>query len=180
MVYNKQPYKAPFSSRRTEILTNFMVPELVPLLQDLLNQNLSVRLKVTGQSMRPFLLGGEVVVLRNVKSETLRIGDLILFVDNNNYPIMHRIVCRRTKRKTILQLQTKGDGLQKIDTPIYIDQVLGKIEKINFPQRGKQIGYEAELNLNHPWERTQATVRAYRSICGHYFYRLRQVLKFFY
>jgi len=92
----------------------------------ILQQELDLRVKVTGRSMRPFINDGEVVTLRKVSPESLQCGAIIYYTTDNGTSMMHRIISIRLQPDNRLLLTTKGDALLQKDEPINEDQVLGK------------------------------------------------------
>lgn len=105
------------------------VGEVTGLFGDILSRGISLRVRVTGRSMRPFLRGGETLVIRRVDAASLRRGDLILFRNGSGEPVMHRIVRRRGAFGSVV-FQTKGDAALSLDEPVREDEVLGKVCRI--------------------------------------------------
>ena len=108
------------------------------LFADILQQELDLKIKVTGRSMRPFINDGEVVTLRKVSPESLQCGDIIYFTTDNGAQMMHRIISKTLLAGNKLLLTTKGDALLQKDKPISANQILGKafyVEK-NLPLIG--------------------------------------------
>jgi signal peptidase I len=108
------------------------------LFADILQQELDLKIKVTGRSMRPFINNGDIVILRKVFPESLQYGDIIYYTSTNGSQIMHRIVAKTLLSDNSLLLTTKGDALLQKDMPISADQILGKafyVEK-NLPLLG--------------------------------------------
>lgn len=127
--------------------------ELISLFEDILNRGLSLRTQVTGVSMTPFLRGGEILTITKVRPSSLRIGDLIFFIDSRGFPVLHRIV-RKEHKKDIPVFQTKGDSLLSMDDPVSAHNVLGKvtgIEEILPGGRARHIDMESLLqkSINH-------------------------------
>ena len=79
------------------------------LFADILHQDLDLRVKVTGNSMRPFIKSGEVVTLRKVSPESLKCGDIIYFTSSNGPSVMHRIVSKARQPGNKISFTTKGD-----------------------------------------------------------------------
>ena len=103
------------------------------LFADILDQELDLRIKVTGRSMRPFINNGDMVTLRKVSPESLRCGDIIYFTNANDSQVMHRIVSITILLDRRFLFMTKGDASLQKDEPINEDQVQGKafyVEKI--------------------------------------------------
>lgn len=76
--------------------------------------------------MKPFLHGGETVVMRRVSGSSLVRGDLVFYKDWNGITTLHRII-RKYEDKGVPMIQTKGDALISLDEPISADQILGKV-----------------------------------------------------
>jgi signal peptidase I len=104
-------------------------PGALALLQDLLAGKVMAQFTVTGQSMRPFLVGGESVLLRRVALGEIRRGDLLLFrqgEQGGGRLLLHRVVSIRRRGQPAL-IQTQGDALWAPDEPVGGDQVLGRV-----------------------------------------------------
>ncbi len=99
------------------------------LIRALLQQGVTVRMKVSGVSMLPFLRGGDLVEISPLHEKKLKKGDIILFCDQQGNPLVHRLHRRRYSSK-ILYLQTKGDACAGYDPPVPINQVVGRIQRI--------------------------------------------------
>jgi signal peptidase I len=147
-------------------------PQVVTILRDLLDNNVSVRIRVTGQSMQPFLLGGVVVLIKPASPNILRRGDIILYTDTENQPIMHRIVRMRYSKKGTQQFQTKGDANVILDQLINSQQILGRVESIHIQQSQNPDAYNC-YELNHPWQRIKANFIVWRGLARYYLHRLR-------
>jgi signal peptidase I len=101
--------------------------EVTALFEEILNDHFLLRVKVTGRSMRPFLKGGETLVIRKVKSSSLKKGDLILFKNAYDVLVIHRIVRKRMDSADLCCFETKGDALMSFDQPVSGKDVLGKV-----------------------------------------------------
>ncbi|MCI5224043.1 MAG: hypothetical protein D3924_15575, partial [Candidatus Electrothrix sp. AR4] len=65
------------------------------LVRFLLLQGLSVRIKVSGESMRPLLTGGEIVEILPFQAERVRVGEIFFLCVQQDAPLMHRLIRRR-------------------------------------------------------------------------------------
>jgi signal peptidase I len=117
-------------------------PELARLFEDILNRGLSLRIKVTGRSMMPFLTGGEILTIKKVSSASLKKGDLLFFKNSDGLPVLHRIV-RKKRVENVFIFQTKGDALSEFDEPVPDSCVLGKACKIE----NTCVEYIRQINL---------------------------------
>lgn len=112
------------------LFTEATQADLVRLFDDILQTGSSLRMKVTGRSMAPFLKAGEVVTVRRVPVPSLRRGDLILFRTADNQLILHRIIRKKRSRNASCIFLTKGDAAVSADNPISDNLILGKVTKI--------------------------------------------------
>ncbi len=103
------------------------LPCCVGLFEDILGRGASLRVRVTGRSMNPFLHGGEIVTIRKVPRNSLKRGDLIFFRNHEGRPVVHRIVRRGENDTEGITFQTKGDALVIPDEPVRDREILGKV-----------------------------------------------------
>ena len=96
------------------------------LFADILQQDLDLKVKVTGRSMRPFINNGDLVTLRKISPELLKRGDIIYYTSINGSPVLHRIISKTVLPGNIITFRTKGDALLQNDAPIRQEQILGK------------------------------------------------------
>lgn len=100
-------------------------PDLLPpLLQELEAQGIPAELPVRGASMRPTLLDGDRIRLIPARAQGLRLGDIVVWMDQTG-PIIHRCVgWWRTRQGW--RVLTKGDGVHRLDRPVHPDCVVGR------------------------------------------------------
>jgi len=103
--------------------------EKAAFFRDILDRALSLRVRVTGYSMAPFLNGGEILTIRKVCTTSLRKGDLIFCVTRDSSMLLHRIVGKRVMDGALV-FQTKGDALYCIDEPVHERDILGRVCRI--------------------------------------------------
>lgn len=103
---------------------------MVGFFESVLDRGLSLRTKVTGRSMSPFLRGGEVLTIRRVPVSSLRRGDLILYKNLHGCPVVHRLVKRKRVDEGKSMFLTKGDALFSLDEPLADSEILGKVCRI--------------------------------------------------
>ena len=126
------------------ILENVSRDANVDLYEDILRSGISLRLQVTGRSMSPFLVGGEILTIKKVPGSSLHIGDLIYFKIRDGFPLLHRIV-KKQSRGDMFLFQTKGDAVSTPDEPVRERDILGKvcrIERTNSDCREKHVDME--------------------------------------
>jgi len=118
----------------------------ITLFEDILERGSSLRVKVTGRSMAPFLCGGEIVTIKKEPPDALQKGDLIFFKNSQGTLLLHRIIQKRESSDNKITFRTKGDALIAFDEPVQYHGVLGKvsrIEKTNFGSESKTINMES-------------------------------------
>jgi signal peptidase I len=103
------------------------------LFTDILEQGLDLRIKVTGQSMKPYINNGDTVILRKVQDRSLHRGDIIYFLDATGAAVLHRIIFKDKGPADKITFTTRGDALLMHDAPVTGNLVLAKaiyIEKV--------------------------------------------------
>jgi signal peptidase I len=96
------------------------------LVREALSRGLSLRFKVYGESMHPFIRHGDVLLIEPVGAAQLYIGDIIFYRDPHGTYFVHRLI----KRNGSANLVTKGDNLGYYDTPFPAEQVMGRVAQI--------------------------------------------------
>jgi len=99
------------------------------LIADLLERGLEVRVRVTGESMRPLLRGGELATVVPVLPASVRRGDLVLWKDAAGSLVLHRMV-RLPGAGDAGRCQTRGDSLAACDEPFGPEQILGRVSRV--------------------------------------------------
>ncbi len=105
----------------------FCNKEITGLFEEILNRGTALRVRVTGNSMKPFLCSGETVILKKVPASLLQVGDIVFFKDKNNFPILHRLLKKREFENKNAIFYTKGDAMILLDEPFSSDNYLGKV-----------------------------------------------------
>jgi len=115
--------RSPFPNQSNSSVRE-LKPALTGLFDEILKGGSSLRIRVTGDSMVPFLMGGDIVTIKKTPEFSFSRGDLIFFRNSRNIPILHRIIKRDKKAMTLL---TKGDALGYCDRPVRIMDVMGRV-----------------------------------------------------
>ena len=79
---------------------------------------------ITSSSMWPALKQGDLVLIKNVKQNQLKIGDIIVYKNEQGFTI-HRIV--RLNKENLI---TKGDANNVEDKPVDYKEVIGRVVNI--------------------------------------------------
>jgi signal peptidase I len=131
------------------ILDRISDPEKSRLFEDILKSGSALRVKVTGRSMTPFLMGGEILTLKKADSSSLKRGDLIFFRNTAGYSILHRIVRVKRGKNGVTSFQTKGDALIAFDDPVQENEILGKVCRIETGPRSINMETRIRGRLNY-------------------------------
>ena len=87
----------------------------------------ALRLRVTGWSMLPTVMPGDILVIEHISSATVSEGDIVLFVRDRRF-FVHRVV---TKGQTCdAAILTCGDAMPAPDPPVPPSDLLGKVSFI--------------------------------------------------
>lgn len=91
------------------------------LTSELIAGGYGLRFQAVGRSMLPTILDGEIVHVKPVASDMLRIGDIVLLRTGEQFKA-HRIIRKRGQC-----LITRGDSGVDSDGEIRGDQILGRV-----------------------------------------------------
>jgi signal peptidase I len=89
----------------------------------------AVPLTVLSGSMEPGLSPGDVVVVRPVAAEDIRVGDVVTFQPVSDDPslVTHRVVGLGVSGTGESTFTTRGDANGADDEPVVADQVMGRV-----------------------------------------------------
>lgn len=113
--------------------------ESTSLVREILETGAGIRIKVTGSSMEPVLSCGDVVTVEKVIFRSLWIGDLVLFMNQYQSPVLHRLIQKKVASDGTAWLQTKGDALSVCDEPFRENEFFGKVCIIEKTNSGRTI-----------------------------------------
>ena len=91
------------------------------LTSDLISAGYGLRFQAVGRSMLPTIQDGEIVHVKPVATDRLRIGDIVLLRTGEQFKA-HRIIRKRGQR-----FITRGDAGVDTDGEIRCDQILGRV-----------------------------------------------------
>jgi hypothetical protein len=97
------------------------------LIADVLQLSGKANVRVTGSSMLPCILPGDILVVQRESLNRLALGDIALFTRDNRL-FAHRVVDRGSVE--IPYLVTRGDSLYEHDPPVLPHEVLGRVSSI--------------------------------------------------
>lgn len=105
-----------------------------------LNAGQRMRFKARGNSMRPFILDGDLVEVQPIETHKPNRGDVVLCRLHDGRLVVHRVI--QVAQDYVL---IQGDALPYPDGRIPYTQVLGKVDTVF--RRNKQI------QMNTPWKK---------------------------
>ena len=94
--------------------------------KQLLDDGFNIRISTYGSSMFPLITTGDKITVS--PGGNFVIGNLIVFTRNDQM-VCHRLV-RAFEKGGIKYYQTQGDSFFGLDEPVTVDQILGKVKRI--------------------------------------------------
>lgn len=92
----------------------------------LVSKGASMRIRVGGESMNPFIKSGEIIEVKPVKISEIIIGDVVFCNASWGGMIAHRLA-KKHRENNKMVLVTKGDSNLFFDTPVHGDSIIGKV-----------------------------------------------------
>ena len=100
--------------------------KLSDLPQDFLKEGHCIQKSASGTSMLPSITDGTVLQIEPLQHGSVRLGDVVYFLDNNGNTKVHRVSFIIKKRNYTL-IQTWGDNCENPDAVIKSSQLLGRV-----------------------------------------------------
>jgi signal peptidase I len=104
---------------------------------------LSLNAYLSGQSMHPTILEGELVHITSFDVSESKLGDILIFKRGSDY-FAHRLIKKLNNTENGVMLVTAGDAYKYPDPPIHIDSVIGKA--ISIERNGRIISLETPMH----------------------------------
>ena len=111
--------------------------------KEIINSGHQLRTRVGGYSMFPYLRQNDIVTIKPVLDENLRIGDILVFQQHTKL-IAHRLIKKTTLIDNTYYI-CKGDSLMVRDYKISIRDILGKI--IAFERNRRMYNLESRIRI---------------------------------
>jgi signal peptidase I len=115
-------------------------PDFEELAVDLLKSGHRLRFRARGSSMHPLVRDGDILVVRPVNQDEMKVGDVVLYRAAGAGIVAHRIVEKHTRRGQGF-LVVRGDATGRPDPQVLWSQVLGRVASIE--RRGRTIVAES-------------------------------------
>ena len=100
--------------------------EFSDLPQEFLKEGHCIQKSASGTSMLPSITDGTLLQIEPLQEDSVRLGDIVYFRDNNGNTRIHRVSCMLKKRNNTL-IQTWGDNCETPDAVISSSQILGRV-----------------------------------------------------
>lgn len=142
-------YSKPKSKQSREL--GLATPNILELARFELSRRRSLRLQVSGSSMKPNINDGDYVTVETAHPSSVRIGDIILIASSSNTALIHR-VARIEQKGGVNIFVTHADASSFQDVPVPFSQFLGRVTSIE-----KKDGL---VNLNSPFNRLKARLQS--------------------
>jgi len=103
-------------------------PDFLALCVACLEQGVTIHFRAEGISMRPAVHSGDIVHVRPLNGTPPAVGEVVLLVDAQGKPRVHRIAARKLTGQEVM---TAGDGhLGELDAAIGKEQILGIVSAV--------------------------------------------------
>jgi hypothetical protein len=120
-----------------------------------------------------------MLTIRKVPPQSLRKGDLILFLAGEGCPVVHRIIRLRESPANARVFHTKGDALYSFDEPVHEPAVLGKVLRVE--RESRHTGQNGSIDMDSFFRRRinylVAVTSLVRGKCISAFSRIAKIIK---
>lgn len=89
----------------------------------------TLKLYAAGNSMRPMIKQGDILVVKSTPSERVRIGDIVVF-DTGQELCVHRLIMKYLRSNNRYIFVTKSDKTFKTDMPFTDKKLIGRVVNI--------------------------------------------------
>ena len=101
-------------------------PDLIGLLQTVLNKGMPFRFRAKGFSMSPFIKDNDVITVSPLTDDSTRSGDVVAFIR----PEIKKLVIHRVVGKKGEYFQIKGDNITDTDELIPVANIMGRVTRV--------------------------------------------------
>jgi signal peptidase I len=109
----------------------------------------SLLFKTIGSSMFPFVREDDKVIVKKLRAQDLKIGDIILYKDDiAGRAICHRFI-KRTNMEDRLILFTRGDSGSALSSPVPEDRLIGRV--IGIIRKGRILNLRTKSQIILNW-----------------------------
>ncbi|MBW2646981.1 MAG: signal peptidase I [Deltaproteobacteria bacterium] len=105
--------------------------------KELFEQGKSVRFEARGWSMRPLIRDGDFVIARPIDSTSVKIGDIVFYITDNNGILVHRIIGLRRDDGEMTAM-IKGDACFGPPDNVPVQNIFGRVVSIERKGREKR------------------------------------------
>lgn len=119
------------------------ISEFLDLNKDIFSRGESVRFRVRGGSMYPFIRDGDIVEVEPVDGKIIGEGDVIFYHTAGERMSIHRVL-KKIYRDDMTIFMTKGDSIPGFRENVIAENVLGRVSAIE--RGGRRISFGARYN----------------------------------
>lgn len=104
----------------------FTTAAFLELAAEILGRGKTLRFQARGVSMRPLVRDGDVLLVKPIDPQSIRLGDVVLCKNQAEQAVVHRVICKRQEPDG-LAYQVKGDQSVQPDGWLPVGCVYGKL-----------------------------------------------------
>lgn len=128
-------------------------PDILKLAQTELARRKTFRLRLYGKTMYPTIHNGDWITLEPITPGKLYAGDILLLASSSQTALVHRLL-RLEQQGTTTYVVTRGDSSQKLDMPVPLSNVVGRVSHIEHSGE--------KLDLTTLWQRLRTRVMGWK------------------
>ncbi|HLG16696.1 MAG TPA: signal peptidase I [Blastocatellia bacterium] len=104
-------------------------PDFLEHARRLLASNIHLEIRMSGSSMQPAIVDGDVITIEPVSDTPIRPGDVVLYASRRDTAVIHRVI--RIERSEAERLViTRGDAAFQNDPPIPLSKIMGRVQLV--------------------------------------------------
>lgn len=105
-------------------------PAFIGLSAEILSLGKTLRFQASGSSMQPLVRDGDVLLIKPVDPQDIRLGDIVLCQGEGERVVVHRVIRKRSKPEG-LSFQIQGDQAAQPDGWIPAGSIYGRLVAID-------------------------------------------------
>ncbi len=113
-----------------------MSNDFLSLMESIFADNLPIIVRCNGGSMRPTIPRNCMVRIEKILPDTVRLGDIVVYEQDDTHTIMHRVV-RKTKSNGTCFIQTWGDNMYTPDNSVPLTAIKARVTGYQREEDGK-------------------------------------------
>ena len=140
--------------------------DVAQICADLLRSGILVRFRAPGDSMYPTICDCDLITVEPMEPSDIIVGDIILYCHKNGV-VAHRVINIEAPQSSVLSSQhfftVRGDAAINLDSPVFSEQILGKV--VSIERNGRRIDpYNFRIKLLYKARRLAARLKRLLSL----------------